>query len=78
MNHKKFQTYGERAVGMSFNPSNDSVVDQIKRHFADIIDKLNIERSNTVNEEAKRMLTIAIENAQQSQMWAVKAVTWSK
>lgn len=31
-------TYGEKAVGLTFNPSNDETVDQIKKLYAEIID----------------------------------------
>ena len=86
------QTFGQKAVGLSFNPSNDDKVGQIKLKFAELIDLLHNERevartavlntlSNgreaTVNEEIKRMLSIAITDLQSAQMWAVKAVTWS-
>lgn len=69
-------TFGEKAVGLSFNPSNSGPVDAIKRDFATIIDKLNDYRAATDNAERKRMLSIAITEAQTAQMWAVKAVTW--
>jgi len=32
------QTFGEKAVGLSFNPSQLSAVDKVKRAFADLID----------------------------------------
>ena len=69
-------TYGEKAVGLTFNPSKNLEVDDIKRKFADIIDVLHdsIDSNNT---ERTRMLKIAITEAQSSQMWAVKAITWS-
>lgn len=31
-------TYGERAVGLTFNPSGDTRVQSIKEHYAQIID----------------------------------------
>jgi hypothetical protein len=70
-------TFGEKAVGLSFNPSNNAEVDQIKREFAKIIDTLHLRRSSadTIPDQA-RMLSIAITEAQTAQMWAVKAVTW--
>jgi hypothetical protein len=70
-------TYGEKACGVNFNPGGNPVVDQIKRDFADIVDKLNNTREAATNPEVKRMLSVAITEAQTAQMWAVKAVTWS-
>lgn len=71
------QTFGEKAVGLSFNPSGNNEVDSIKRKCAAIIDELHEvrERAN-VGGEVKRMLSIAITEVQTGQMWAVKAVTW--
>jgi hypothetical protein len=34
-------TYGQKACGVSFNPSGDPVVADIKERFAAIIDQLN-------------------------------------
>ncbi len=69
------QTFGERAVGLSFNPSGDSEVDEIKRLYAQIIDKMDALRSGG-RSEAGRLAAIAITEAQGAQMWAVKALTW--
>lgn len=70
------QTFGQRAVGLSFNPSGDDKVAKIKRAYADLIDVLDAERGETHDSEVKRMLSVAITEAQTSQMWAVKGVTW--
>lgn len=69
-------SYGEKAVGLSFNPSGDPGVADIKKHYADIIDKLNVMRDEFVDGEAKRLFSIAITEAQSAQMWAVKAITY--
>jgi len=69
-------TYGQRAVGLKFNPSNDDEVGKCKQGFADLIDQLTEERANTENPETKRLCSIAITEAQGAQMWAVKAITW--
>ncbi|SRR5258708_40159480 len=69
-------TYGEKAVGLTFNPSNNAIVQEIKERFAGIIDKCNTERSLTEDPEVIRMYAIAIHEAQSAQMWAVKAATW--
>ena len=69
------QTYGEKAVGLSFNPSNDSSVDRVKRLFAEIIDIMDQLRAGERTERA-RLASVAITEAQTAQMWAVKAITW--
>ncbi len=69
-------TYGEKAVGLTFNPSGDSGVTTIKKYYAQIIDDMNSLRSGTNDPEAKRLYSIAITEAQTAQMWAVKAITW--
>lgn len=69
-------TYGEKAVGLTFNPSNDDAVAQCKQEFAAAIDRMNNLRNQTDNAEVKRMTSIAITEAQTAQMWAVKAITW--
>ena len=74
-------TFGEKAVGLTLNPSNDPNVQKIKEQFATVIDTLSDLRGDRPNTEspgpeAARMLSVAITEAQTAQMWAVKAVTW--
>lgn len=69
-------TFGQKAVGLSFNPSNDDAVHACKSEFAKVIDRMNDLRQNSLNAEVKRMASIAITEAQTAQMWAVKAITW--
>jgi len=69
-------TFGEKAVGRTFNPGGSLEVHEIKLDFANLIDGLNDLRTASENLEVKRMLSIAITEAQTAQMWAVKAVTW--
>ena len=66
-------TFGERAVGLNFNPSGDPDVDRVKRLYAEIIDMLAV---NHADSEKSRLYHIAITEAQTAQMWAVKAMTW--
>lgn len=73
---EKAQTFGEKAVGLSFNPSNDDAVSVCKKTFAQAIDQLNNLRNETTSPEVKRMCSVAITEAQTAQMWAVKAITW--
>lgn len=69
-------TYGQKAVGLSFNPSQNAEVDKCKQVFANAIDQLNDLRNETTSSEVKRMCSVAITEAQTPQMWAVKAITW--
>ena len=68
-------TFGEKAVGLSFNPSGDELVNRLKALYAEIIDLCNDQRALTTAERA-RLYSIAITEAQGAQMWAVKAATW--
>lgn len=69
-------TFGEKAVGITFNPGGHALVNEIKEKAAIYIDLLNAARDAHHSPEGKRQLSIAITEAQTSQMWAVKAVTW--
>lgn len=74
-------TFGEKAVGLTFNPSNNPEVTKVKKLYAEIIDGLNEMRTphsnSVVANEMNRLLSIAITEAQGAQMWAVKAITWA-
>ena len=69
-------TYGQKAVGLNFNPSGDEAVSRCKQIFADAIDQLQELRENSTSGETARLASIAITEAQGAQMWAVKALTW--
>lgn len=70
-------TFGEKAVGLTFNPSGDENVTNIKIQYAAIIDRLNDLRNDPeASAETKRLCSVAITEAQGAQMWAVKALTW--
>lgn len=68
-------TFGEKAVGLTFNPSNSPEVDACKRGFAAVIDQMNDLRNTSEIPEVKRMASVAITEAQTAQMLAVKAIT---
>ena len=76
MGENQEQTFGQKAVGLSFNPSGDDAVSQCKAGFAAVIDQMHALRTSSDNAEVKRMASIAITEAQTAQMWAVKAITW--
>lgn len=70
------QTFWEQLVWITFNPSNDDLVYQIKLKYSQIIDMLNNQRASwSQHSEYQRYISIAITEAQTAQMWAVKAVT---
>lgn len=69
-------SFGQKAVGLRFNPSSDIPTQQIKERAAALIDTLNDYRNATQDPEVKRMLSLAITEVQAGQMWGVKAVTW--
>ncbi len=70
------QTFGERAVGLTFNPSGDAKVDVLKAQIAAFIDSCNNWRNEATDSEVKRLYSVAITEAQTAQMWGVKAATW--
>lgn len=70
------ESYGGKAVGLTFNPSNLLSVQVIKTAFAEIINDLDQSRKDTDDGEKKRLYSMAITEAQSAQMWAVKAATW--
>ena len=72
-------TFGEKAVGLTFNPEGNSEVAAIKQKFAaaiDIVNDLREEAKKDNNSEMIRMYSVSITELQSAQMWAVKAVTW--
>jgi hypothetical protein len=68
-------TYGEYRVGLSFNPSGNEHIDQIKRMAADLIDYMNSWKLGSGNPEANRLARRAIDTIDDAAMQAVKAVT---
>jgi len=72
-------TFGEKAVGLTFNPSGNSEVTKCKQGFANLIDQLNDFRNDknpSLSSEAKRHASIAITEMESAQMRAVKALTF--
>lgn len=74
--HSRTLTFGEKAVGLSFNPSNQDDVAKAKTEAAALIDRANTLRQSSGSPEVKRMASLAITHAQEAQMWLVKAQTW--
>ena len=80
MPEERPQTYGERAVGLSFNPSGMGDVHELKTLYAKIIDHMDDFRNGYITRgdtpETYHYCSIAITEAQTAQMWAVKAITF--
>jgi hypothetical protein len=75
-------TFGEKAVGLDFNPLGDPMVRRLKELYAQIIDICHTERgkfqADGRQQEKVRLYSIAITEAQGAQMWAVKSATWKR
>ena len=79
-------SFGQKAVGASFNPSAAAQVDRLKAIYAEAIDILAAlcayasppkdSVAPKPSPETARLCSIAITEAQGAQMWAVKAATW--
>lgn len=75
---KQELTFGEKAMGVSCNPSNNPEVDRIKQKYAEIADILNDfrnEPNKSLSSDAKRLASVALTELQTSKMWAIAAVT---
>jgi hypothetical protein len=73
------QTLGEYRVGVSFNPSNNPLVDEIKRKAADLMDLIMTLPTPPTGGyravEIHRSRTKAYDCIEEAAMWAVKAAT---
>lgn len=79
-------TKGEFRVGISFNPSSNPLVDDIKRKAADLIDLVEtlahgdqpvqqFSHEEAVSMEKRRCIALAQTAIEDACMWAVKAAT---
>jgi hypothetical protein len=74
-------TIGEDRVRIKFNPSDNSLVSQIKQRSAELIDLCASIRPNSYDEsreagEINRLLSLAQTHYEDAAMWAVKAATF--
>ena len=72
-------TFGEKAVGLTFNHGTGDIFHQIqeaKATCAKAIDQMNALRKTQGNDEYAALCTIAIRSLQLTQMSMVKAITW--
>lgn len=67
------RTLGERRVRLDFNPSQEGVVYDIKRHTAAIIDL--VDKIPATDGEVGRLKSLAMTHYEDAAMWAVKAAT---
>jgi len=70
------KTMGQHRVGVDFNPSHLTVVDEIKQRAADLIDMID-ELPNPGNDEITRLKAIAMTEIETGCMYAVKAAVRS-
>jgi len=75
-NETRELSFGEKAVGITFNPSSNPTVEAIKPQYAAIIQFHDHMRSKAESQGAKRYYSKAISHAEDAQMNAVKAATW--
>lgn len=72
-------TFGQKAVGLTFNPSGDKRVHDIKTAIAHAIDLIHSYRTEDADSPDRlRCYAIAITELQGGQMWAVKGATFPK
>ena len=76
MSDERELSFGEKAVGLTFNPSGDERCPELKQLVAEFVDMCHMLRGSADSPEVKRMYSIAITEAQTAQMWSVKASTW--
>ncbi len=69
---------GEDRVRTKFNPSANSVVDQIKQKTAELIDICNGLNDKHEDPEIGRCISLAMTHYEDAAMWAVKGATGMK
>ena len=70
-------SYGERAVGLTFNPGGNPDVDKVKKLYAEIIDLISrIEDGSNYSEFKRELKKEATMSAVTAQMAAVKVITY--
>jgi hypothetical protein len=66
---------GEDRVRVKFNPSDNSLVSQIKQKSAELIDLCEEHKERSGSGEAIRLWALAQTQYEDAAMWAVKAAT---
>jgi len=67
-------TLGESRCHINFNPSADDKIGTFKRMMADAIDYCNAMSFDSNDSEAKRCFSIAMNELETAQMYAVKGI----
>lgn len=67
---------GQKLVGVNFNPSSLSTVDEAKCKSSELIDLVHESMQGVTSEEALMIHDEAMCRIMDAQMWAVKAITW--
>lgn len=75
MSENKELTDGQKLVGYNFNPGKIPEVDEAKKTFADLIDKILEKKTYSYNDNLVR--GNAIQSLIQAQMAVVKVLTWN-
>ncbi|MDX7495229.1 hypothetical protein [Providencia stuartii] len=70
------KSLGQKLVGISFNPSSLSTVDEVKQKSAELIYLVRDSMESATSEEALMIHNEAMRRIVDAQMWAVKAITW--
>lgn len=73
---KRPLSYGEKAVGIQFNPSGDANVNTAKQLSAQLIDLINDTRSPNDSRFLNGLATAAVNAVVTAQMLVVKVITW--
>lgn len=66
---------GEDRVRIKFNPSDNSLVSQIKQKSAELIDLCEAHKDKDLSFEVVRLWSLAQTHYEDAAMWAVKAAT---
>ena len=66
-------TLGEKRVKVDFNLSGDTLVDNVKRETASLINTCEVMRKEGVSSEKHRLISLAQTAYEEAAMWAVKA-----
>lgn len=74
---KQVLSFGQKAVGLNFNPSGDDKVGLAKQKCAELIDLVqSIELETTEPYLANTIKGEALHTLMDAQMWVVKYLTW--
>jgi len=69
---------GEDRIRVQFNPSSNTLVDQIKAATAELINTCNAQNDTHDDAEEGRLWSLAMTHYETAAMWAVKAATTEK